>query len=416
MRRVVIIGGGIIGLSTAYALYKQGVPEITIVDAAEGPNGASIVNAGWICPAHSDPVPAPGLIGKSMRWMLHSDSPLYIKPSVRDPDLAKWLFSFWRSCNQKDYDHAIAALAALNQTTFPLFDDYTANDVRFQMERVGLLCAFLNPRNLEHELEHIEHYKMFSLALPEAKWGQDARDLEPALSDSVNGSFLIEGERHIRPDTLTTGLIDWLDERAVDFRWNTRVTGFDAGGKGVTAVQIDGGPIAADAVVIAAGARTGLIVKQLGMPLPIQGGKGYSIDYDTPPTQISHPISLFEARMAMTPMGAWTRLAGTMELSGINMVVRQERVAALARGASRFIRNWSPEVGTGRVSGGLRPMTPDGMPIIDLLPGYSNVAVNTGHQMLGLTLGPASGALLADLLLSGKRDPVLEPFAASRFR
>jgi D-amino-acid dehydrogenase len=411
----VIIGGGIIGLSTAYALHKQGVPEITIVDAEASPNGASIVNAGWICPAHSDPVPAPGLVGKSMRWMLHSDSPLYIKPSFRDPDLAKWLFAFWRSCNKPAYDHAIAALAALNRTTFPLFDEYTANGVRFQMERMGLLCAFVNPRNLEHELAHVDKYKMFSISLPEVKWGKDARELEQALSDSVNGAFLIDGERHIRPDTLTTGLIDWLDERAVDFRWNTRVTGFDSGSSGVTAVQTDAGPLATDAVVIAAGARSGRLAKRCGVPLPIQGGKGYSIDYDTPPTQISHPISLYEARMAMTPMGAWTRLAGTMELSGINTIVRQERVAALTRGAARFIRNWSPDVGSGRIGSGLRPITPDGMPIIDLLPGTSNVAVNTGHQMLGLTMGPASAVLLADLLLTGKRNPILEPFQANRF-
>jgi len=416
MRRIVVVGGGVVGLNTAWALQRAGVPEITVVDSAAAPNGASIVNAGWIVPIHSTPVPAPGLVGQSLKWMVHADSPLYIKPNLRDPDLARWLFAFWRACNQRNYDHAVAALSELNRTTLALFDELAADGVRFQMEKAGLLMAFINPRNLEHELGHLERYKLLSGTVPKALWGAEARALEPALSDAVNGAFLIETERHIRPDTLTDGLIEWLGERNVDLRWNTRIAGLEADGQAVQRLITDGGEsILADAVVIAAGARTSALTSQVGIKLPIQGGKGYSIDYATPPTQISHPISLFEAHMAMTPMGAWTRLAGTMELSGINTVVRPKRVAALAKGASQFIRNWPAEVGAGKIGSGLRPMTPDGMPIIDLLPGFGNVAVNTGHQMLGVVLAPASGVALADFLVNGRRPEVLEPFRADRF-
>ena len=415
MKRVVIIGGGIVGLTTAWSLHKRGVPEITIVDGAPGPNGASIVNAGWICPAHSDPVPAPGLVGASMKWMLHSDSPLYIRPNPRDLDLTKWLFAFWRSCNAAAYSHGLEALGELNRLTFAGFDEMASSGVQFQMQRAGLLCAFINPRNLDNELKHLEHYEQFGVKLPTALWGKAAREVEPRLSDAVNGACLIETERHVRPDTLTSGLIDWLSERNVDFRWQQSAIGFTQAAGKVVAIETTAESIPADAVVIAAGARSGQIAKSLGCALPIQGGKGYAIDYDAPSAEISHPISLYEAHMAMTPMGAWTRLAGTMELSGINAVVRKERVAALARGANRFIRGWPAEVGDGRVSSGLRPMTPDGLPIIDLVATAPNVAINTGHQMLGLTLAPASAEALADFMLTGARPAVLDPFTIHRF-
>lgn len=416
MQRVAIVGGGIIGLSLAYALRQRGVPEVTIIDQAAAPNGASIVNAGWITPAHSEPVASPGLVGQSIRWMLHQDSPLYIRPNLRDRDLAQWLFQFWRACNPTNYAHAIASIGELNRQTMQGFDEMAANGVSFQMAAAGLLCAFINPRNLEEELHHLETFKAFGIEIPEALWGTAARDLEPGLSDAVNGAFLVSSERHIRPNSLTDGLMTWLAANNVAMLWNRTVQGVAVEGERASGVVTDQGTVAADAVVIAAGARSGYLTRPLGVRIPLQAGKGYMVDYENPPTEISHPISLYEASMAVTPMWQWTRLAGTMELSGINTTVRRARVDALGRGASRFLRNWPAEIGAGRVSSGLRPMTPDGMPIIDLLPGYRNVALSTGHQMLGLTLAPASGSTLADFLISGAKAEVLEPFAISRFR
>jgi len=415
VRKVVIVGGGVIGLSTAYALQRQGVPEVTVIDAESAPHGASVVNAGWITPTLSDPVGAPGLIWPSLKGMLKADSPLYIKPDPRDVDLMKWLIGFMRACTQKSFDHAVASLTALNSTTMAEFDALIANGVRVKTEKAGLLMAFLEPRNAETHLAFMEKYGKFGLQPAKVLWGKEARDLEPGLADSVNGAIHIESERHLRPDTLTNGLIEWLSERNVDLRWKIGFTGFAMDGGKVVGVNTTGGTIAADAVVIAAGAKSGQLAKQLGVTLPIQGGKGYSLDYETPPTELSHPLSLYEAHMAVTPMGTRIRLAGTMEFSGINTIVRKERVAALARGASRYIRNWPAAVGTGTVGSGLRPMTPDGMPIIDQLPGHPNVTINTGHQMLGLTLAPVSGSTLAEYIVSGKRPEVLEPFKATRF-
>jgi D-amino-acid dehydrogenase len=416
MKPTIIIGGGLIGLSTAFALHQRGVPNITILEAGPGPHGASVVNAGWIVPAHSDPVPSPGLVQKSMRSMMQPDSPLYIRPqAMADPDFARWMFAFWRACNAKNYQHAIESMATLNKWTFALFDAYAAAGVQFEMHQSGLVCAFLSAANLEHELEHLKHYHAFGLTIPLPQWGKDARNLEPALSNNVNGAFRIESERHIRPESLTAGLTTWLLERGVSIRTSTTVVGLDIANGVIRAVEATGGRYEAEQVVIAAGARSAGIAKMAGVKLPIQGGKGYSIDYPNPPTTPSHPISVYESHMAITPTSGYTRLAGTMELSGINTVVRKERVAALARGAKLFLRDWDGEVGSGIVGSGLRPVTPDGMPIIGLIPGVQNLAISTGHQMLGLTLAPASADQLAKLLITGVAQPVLEPFKAERF-
>lgn len=416
MKHVAIIGGGVIGLSTAYSLLQRGVPEITILEAGSGPHGASIVNAGWISPGHSDPVPAPGLVGKSMKWMLRSDSPLYIKPgAMLDPDFARWMYGFWRACNAKNQMHAISAMSALNATTFPLFDEYLANGIAFEMHKVGLLSVFLSAQNLENELQHIAIYNQFGIETPKPLWGKEAREVDPSLSDNVNGAFLVASERHIRPESLTNALVPWLTERNVTLRTGVTVTGLDIANGVVRAVETTNGRVEADVVVIAAGARSGEISRMAGVKLPIQGGKGYSIDYPNPPSTPLHPMSVYEARMAITPTSAYTRLAGTMELSGINTIVRKERVAALARGAATYLRGWDGQVGAGKVGSGLRPMTPDGMPIIGTVPGVRNLSISSGHQMLGLTLAPASGDALAEQIVSGKPQPVLEPFKAERF-
>lgn len=416
MKHALIIGSGLIGLSTAFALKQRGVPDITVLDSAPGPHGASVVNAGWITSMHSEPVGVPGMTRQALKWMLRSDSPLYIKPAINDPEFVRWLFRFWRSLNEKSFSHALAAMTTLNEKTFDLFDSYVEAGVRFEMWKAGLIMAFLERANLERAATHLDRYTAFGLAAPRACFSQEARDLEPGLSSTVNGILYLEKDRHLRPDTLTAGLTEWLDERGVNFVYDTTVTGFEISGGAVTAARSTTGQHEADVVVIAAGAHSGRLAKLAGTALPVQAGKGYSIDYEKPPTQLSHPLSLYEPKMAVTPMGAWTRLAGTMELSGINTVVRQERVRALARGASQFLRDWPNEVGDGKVGSGMRPMTPDGMPIIGEVPGVRNLTISTGHQMLGLGLAPATAHELAELIVTGKTPAVLEPFAATRFR
>ena len=413
MQHVAILGSGVIGLSTAYALRQRGVPRVTVLEGGPGPSGASLVNAGWICPGHADPLPSPGLVGRSARWMLRSDSPLYVRPTL-DPGFLRWLVAFWRNCTARHFAAGLDAMAALNAETYRLFDAYADAGVRFEMSRDGLLLAFLGARRMESELRHLEHHPGLFGSTPRVLWGSEARSVEPGLSAAVTGAVWLANERHVTPGTLMAGLAQWLDERNVEIRVNTPVTGIETHGW-TARLHMKGECLDADAVVIAVGARAGAVAKMLGVAMPIQAGKGYSLDYAAPPGPVGYPISLAEASMAVTPMAGGVRLAGTMELSGINTTVRRERVAALARGASLFLEGWSASTDGAVVGSGLRPLTPDGLPVIGMLPGHRNVAISTGHGMLGLTMAPATAEALADTLLTGCAPDVLAPFSPDRF-
>jgi D-amino-acid dehydrogenase len=413
MKQVVIIGSGVIGLCSAYALQKRGA-QVTIVESHSGSHGASVVNAGWVCPSFSTPVSSPGLITQSLKWMRHPDSPLYIKPSL-DFDFLRWVVSFWRHCNDRCFTNAVEALSVLNQTTYAAFDEMLAAGVRFEMHKDGILFVFHSPLHLEHEYRALEPLKKYGIISTEPYWGNDVRELEPALSPAINGGFWYQNDRSVRPDSFTGGLTEWLSERMVEFKTDTTVTGISHVNGQVNAVETTAGKIPADAVLIAAGARSGQVAKLAGARVPIQGGKGYCLDYAPPPVPVSRPIDFAEARFACTPLNGMVRLAGTMEFSGINDMVRQERVAAIARGASRGLAGWPTDPSIAKIDSGLRPMTPDGMPVIGMLPKFRNLAVASGHAMLGLTLGPSTGDAVAELLTTGRTPDVLAPFSPSRF-
>lgn len=413
MRNVVIVGGGVIGLSAAYALQKRGA-RVTVIESHAGSHGASVVNAGWICPSLSEPVPSPGLVKTSLKWMLHSDSPLYIKPTL-NPSFLRWLFAFWRHCNDRSFTHAVEATSALNKRTFELYDEMVASGVRFEMHQDGILYVFHSPLKLERALKELEPLAKYDIVPSTAYWGREVRALEPALAPSINGGFWFQRDRSARPDTLASGLTEWLSERMVEFKTNTTVVDFEHVNGQVNAVRTTAGRIPADAVLIAAGAWTGELTKKVGVPLPIQGGKGYCLDYAPPPVPVTRPLDFAESRFACTPMNGMVRLAGTMELSGINEIVRPERVAAIARGASRGLRDWPADSSIAKIDSGLRPMTPDGLPVIGLLPKFRNLAVASGHAMLGLTLAASTGDAVAELLTTGQTPPVIEPFSPARF-
>ena len=415
MKSVVIIGGGVIGLSAAWAMQKRGL-DVTIVESASGSNGASIVNAGWISPALSTPVPSPGLVPKSMRWMLSADSPLYIKPAP-NVDFLKWLFGFWRACNWRSFTAGTEAAANLNKRTFELFDQMQADGVKFEMRHDGIFYVYYSPLALEEDLKGLEPLKQYNVMPTQTLWGKDAHTLEPSLSDEINGGIWFEHERSITPHELTDALTEWLSERGVQFKTGVLVGGFEESQGKVNSMSTSAGPIQADAFVIAAGARTGQLSAKAGYPLPIQGGKGYCLDYVNPPTEVTRPVDFAEKRFVCTPMNGFTRLAGTMEFSGINDTIRKARVEAIARGASRGFRNWpaDPTCAT-RISGGLRPMAPDGLPVIGWLPSARNVAVATGHGMLGLTMAAATADVLAEMIATGAPPEVIKPFSPSRFR
>jgi D-amino-acid dehydrogenase len=338
---VVVVGGGIIGLCTAFALHQRGVPA-TVLDAGPAEHAASHVNAGWIVPTLAAPVPSPGLIATSLRWMLPSDSPLYIRPRL-DPAFLRWTLGFWRHCNARDFLAGTEAIAAFGARSLALYDAMREAGVRYEEHRDGLLFAYRTSEALEHDYAALETVRRFGFEISPIMSGDELRALEPSLSETVSGGYRLPQERSVRPDTLVRGLIAYLQERGVEVRGEAPVSGIETAGGKVTGVVAGGQRIPAATVVVAAGAWTPRLLKPLRVPVPIEAGKGYSIDFAPAPDlpePVRRPLYLHESRVTITPLEGMIRLAGTMELSGLNRYVRQERVAAIARAAAWAIRGW----------------------------------------------------------------------------
>ncbi len=412
MAKVVVVGAGAIGLASAWALRRRGA-EVVVLERGVPGVGASSGNAGWITPSLSTPLPAPGLVGTSMKWMLHNDSPLYIKPRF-NPSFMRWMWQFYRNCRPAPYAAGMTALASLNRRTFPLLDAMRADGVAFEMHQAGLLYVGVDRDQLSSAYDHIGELEQFGYEVPKLLDQAAVHQLEPALSERVVGGFHLEEERHVRPESFVNGMAEWLSERGVEIRTGVEVTGVETDGGGVRAVTTNVGAIEAEAVLLAAGSWSGAVAKRMGFGLPIEAGKGYSLTIDQPPLDLQHPLDLVEARAAITPFDGALRVAGTMELSGLNQKLLKPRVEAIRRAGAQYLANWGPG-GQERVWVGMRPLTPDGLPVIGRVPGSGNLFVASGHQMLGITLAPTTGVVVAETILDGHSATDLEPFDPARF-
>lgn len=412
MPRTIVVGAGVIGLACAYALRKRG-RDVVVLDVGPPGGACSLGNAGWVSPSISAPIPAPGLTWTSLKWMLRSDSPLYIKPTAV-PGLSRWLFRFWRYCNRRDFEAGLRATAELNRHTLALFDALEADGVQCELHRRGILYVFCEPGSLESSLEEFTPLAAVGYAMPEPLDGAAMRALEPGLSDQVVGGFLVGAEYHVRPETLTSGYVSRLRDMGVDIRAGARVTAPLGDRTGWRGVQTSRGPVEGDEIVLAAGAWTGSIAERFGASLPVQAGKGYSITVPTNGTTFTRPLYLGEAKIGASPFAGAVRFAGTMELSGINLELDPRRMRGLRRGINRYMRHPpGPTEGTEWV--GMRPLTPDGLPMLGRAPGQRNVFVATGHAMLGVTLAPATGEALAQLVTDPRAEALYAPFAPGRF-
>lgn len=410
--RAVVIGAGMIGLLAAYSLRKRGL-DVTVLDKGDAGMACSFGNAGFICPSLAAPLPGPGLVGRSLRWMLHGESPLYIKPSAL-PETYGWLLHFWRRCNARDHEVGLDAMLALNRRTLALFDALAADGVEFEMHKDGLLFVFLQEQDLADELAELRKVERASFPAPLPLSREETLAQEPGLSDQVVGGVLLPAERHLEPLSLSRGLVRWLAGAGVEVRERTAVETFERQGDDVLAVRAAGERFAGDLFVLAAGTWTRQLASQLGVPLPIQAGKGYSVTFTEPNLTFRHALYFGDTKAVLSTYDGSLRIAGTMEFSGMNEFLDRERLRALRSAVRRYLRKdlqgeaeqeWT----------GMRPMTPDGLPIIGRLAPLRNVFVTTGHAANGIFMAPASGELLADLAVEGKCSLDASPFDPMRF-
>ena len=407
-----MVGAGMIGLLAALELARRG-EQVIAFDRGHPGAGCSAGNAGWIVPSFSGPLPGPGLVAGSLRSMVHPASPLYVRPRL-DLGLARWLRAFWGRCNPRDYDAGYEAVAMLNRRTMTSFDALEREGVEFEMHRTGLLHVFIGREGRDQHLEDLARSRRHGYAPPRELSGAEVQEMEPGLSSAVAGGVFLEAERHVRPETLAAGLARRLAGIGVEIQPNVEVTGVVRRAREVRAVATRDGEVSADRVLLAAGAWSGILARRMGFSLPLLPGKGYSVTVSRPALRLGCAVHLSEARVACSPFQDALRVAGTVEITSVTADVAPIRIAALRSAGSRYLKDWTR--GRGEVEWmGMRPFLPDGLPAIGRAPGFDNLYVATGHGMLGITLAPVTGAVIADLMVRGSADLDLTPFDPGRF-
>lgn len=411
-KEVVIIGGGIIGLSSAYYLLKEG-HKVTVIDQYDISSGASFVNAGYITPSHIIPLAAPGMITKGIKYMFNKTSPFYLKPRL-DFDFLQWSWNFKKSSTKAKVQRAIPIIKDINVLSRELYKDIqNSNDFNFSFEQKGLLMAYKTEAAGEEEMNVAEEAKKLGLEAQHLT-GTEIEKLEPKANLDVKGAIYYTCDAHMTPEEYMSELHCFLKEEGVTFYTNEKVEDLISFNSKVSEIKTDKRIVRADEVVISAGAWSPLVTKKIQLKIPTQAGKGYRIN-STQETGISIPTILMEAKVAVTPMKGFTRFAGTMEIGGINHNINPIRVKTIAKAAENFYKNLKiSQTEINDAACGLRPCTPDGLPYIGKSTNFNNLTIATGHAMMGWSLGPATGKLVSEVISEKKLSMDISPFHPER--
>jgi D-amino-acid dehydrogenase len=413
-KRVVVVGGGVVGSCSAYYLARAGW-QVTVLERGGPTAGCSHANCGYVCPSHVLPLAVPGAVWSTFKTLFWKNSPLKVRPLVVLKNLG-WFLNFARKCNERDMLAAGTAIQALLNSSRALFDELIQGErIACEWESKGLLFVFQTAKAFEH-YAHTDHLLADKFAMPAKRFDADSlHNLEPALKPGcAAGGYLYQSDGHLRPDRLMSELRRVLAEKGVEVRHDCAMTGFVTEGGKVKAVRTAGGDIDADHVVVATGAWTPLLNKELGCRVPIQPGKGYSITMARPAVCPTYPLIFEEHRVAVTPFQSGYRIGSTMEFAGYDDRLNRSRLSILTEGAKHYLREPLAEP-VQEEWWGWRPMTFDGLPVIDRAPAAANVLIAAGHNMLGLSMGTATGKLVAELV--GGEKPHLDPrpYSLERF-
>ena len=410
---VVIIGGGIVGLCSAYFLQKEG-HKITVLDKSDITSGASFVNAGYITPSHIIPLASPGMISKGIKWMFNSSSPFYMQPRW-DTDFFKWSWYFHKSSTKEKVELAIPLIKEINIISRELFTSIkNSGDLGdFQLERKGLLMLYKTDKEGEHEMQVAKKASYLGLEVSSLN-KKELDTLQPNVTMNVKGAIHYECDGHTTPTEFMKKMLDYLKRSGVIVKTNEEVIDLSTENGRITKVTTNKNIYSPEEVVLAAGTWSDNLSKKLKIKLPIQAGKGYRINVPRP-TGITIPAILMEAKVAVTPMAEYTRFAGTMEFSGINDVIRKQRVEAIANATTEFY----PEIKISEAEkldakSGLRPVSPDGLPYIGKSSSLKNLTVATGHAMMGWSLGPVTGKLVSEIISDKKTSMDINGFSPNR--
>ena len=395
MKHIVIIGGGVIGLSAAAECARRG-HRVTVIERAPEQRGASFGNAGMVVPSHFIPLAAPGMVAMGLKWMWNPESPFYIKPRL-SWDLATWVLRFWRASTREHVERAAPLLRDLNLASREAYVRLAEEGEDFGLVKKGLLMLCKTQHALDEEAQIAT--KARGLGVPaEVLDAKRTATLDPDVTMDIAGAVYFPKDCHLQPERYVAALEHRLRAAGSELIYGPKVTGWCKEGTSLVAVRTTRGEIAGDEFILAGGAWSPGIVRELGLRLPMQAGKGYSVTVPNP-VELPQLCSVCtEARVAVTPMGGVLRFGGTMEIAGLNEDINPRRVAGILKAVPQYFPKFRPEHFEGiKPWRGLRPCSPDGLPYLGRTRAAANLIIATGHSMMGLSLAPVTGELAAQL-------------------
>lgn len=412
MNDVVVIGGGVVGVSCARELALRGA-KVTVLERDRIGYGCSFGNAGWLTPSLATPLANPAMLMKSFRWMFDPESPLYIQPRL-DAAYLRWLMEFLMSSRRAKFERGTAALVELCRVSVDLWEELARrSSLPFGFERHGLLAVYETQESFDHAKGSVDLVAKSGIRFE--VWNADqVRERESSIVGSQVGGYFFPDDAHCEPYPAVLALAAEAKAAGVTFVEGAEVFGITGSGAAPRVLKTTRGDVKAERLVVATGPWSEQLGAMLGLRIPVLGAKGYSLLLPRAHPHPTRSIYLIERKVAVNPHADALRIAGTLELVRNDFSVNQRRVDVILRGARGMLNIGDAPVVT-QTWRGLRPCTPDGMPLIGRARGTGDVWLATGHQMTGLKTGTGSGLLLAQLMAgeTPRFDP--EPFRADRY-
>ncbi len=414
--RATIIGGGIIGLSTALYLNKSGW-EVTVLDKGDFTDNCSYGNCGYICPSHFVPLATPGIVKQGIKWMWNSRSPFYVQPRL-DWNLVNWGLKFMRSATK---EHVQASGIPLRDIALVSKKEYESwlslPGFDFAYEQKGLLEIFQTETGEEHAKHVVKKAHILGLTDTKLLSIDELKALEPHVKINAKGAIHFKCDAHCYPNKLMQQLISYLRAHNVKLLINQEVTGFEKRNGKVTKVVTQDNAFEQDELVVATGSWSRGVAKLLDIKIPLMPGRGYSVTLENSPYKVNHPAVFIEGRAAVTPMdGNKIRFGGTMEITSHKTPPRLNRVQGILDAVKRYYPEFDISFpAKEKIWYGYRPCSADGLPYIGRVKKLNNVVVATGHSMLGLSLGAGTGRLVDEIINNHPGSMDISPFAVERF-
>lgn len=414
MSKAIVIGAGIMGLSTAYYLSKRGI-EVTVIDKSDLNNNCSYGNAGYISPSHIIPLAAPKIVSKGLRWLLNPSSPfsVQIRP---DPELIRWFILFYKHANEEHVERSIKPLLEIMLLSYDLYHSLKSEEgMNFFLKDDGIFEVYKNPKTAEGGFRTAAKARELGLEAISMDM-EEARKLEPLFQSQLQSAVLYKCDSHLHPNEFMQLFKLNLMKKGVNFICNETVARFNVSVNKITSIETTGNIYNADHFILNTGAYSAMLLKKVGYRLPLQPGKGYSMTLDHEVLPVKYPAILVDSRVAITPVPGKIRIGGTLEVGFFKNKINRKKIEGIINAVPAHYQSPAINIPDDKdIWQGLRPCSVDGLPYIGKVGRFQNLYIGTGHAMLGMTLGPATGKLLQELITGDKASITMDPYNPNRF-